>query len=84
MYGRHQVATSLAQGRVGRMTIGIERMYAIRNTRQFLMDLRDPKKTPRVPREIRKMAHRLLRHYPGEFYMEETQKLAPDIWGPDL
>jgi hypothetical protein len=51
------------------MTVPNERTQAVIYTEQFLKDLLDPKKTPRVPRAIRQRAGRLLRHYPGEFYM---------------
>lgn len=63
------------------MTLPIERAWAVTNTRNFLMDLMDPKKTPRVPKAIRKEAYRCLRHYPGEYYIEQSQDLTPDIWG---
>ena len=46
------------------MTVPIERTNAVINTKQFLLDLLDPKVTPRVPKDIRRKAARLLRHYP--------------------
>ena len=52
------------------MTIATERTRAVLNTEQFLCDLLDPKKTPRVPKEIRKRAVALLRHYPSKYDME--------------
>ena len=58
-----------------------ERRWAINNTRQFLVDLIDPKKTPRVPKETRKEASRCLKHYPGDYYIEEAAKQAPKIFG---
>jgi hypothetical protein len=51
------------------MTVPNERTQAVIYTEQFLKDLLDPKKTPRVPRAVRQRAGRLLRHYPGEFHM---------------
>ena len=63
------------------MTMPCERYWAINNTRRFLVDLMDPKKTPKVPEEIRKEAYRCLRHYPGEYYMEKAQQQAPEIFG---
>ena len=63
------------------MTLPCERYNSIKRTETFLRDLMDPKKTPRVPKEIRKEAYRCLRHYPGEYYMEEAQKMAPSIFG---
>ena len=63
------------------MTMPIERNWAIKNTRQFLVDLMDPKKTPRVPSVVRKEAYRCLKHYPGDYHMEEAQRLAPSVFG---
>lgn len=54
------------------MTIPLERTNAVLHTEQFLLDLLNPKVTPRVPREIRKRAHACLRHYPSKFDMECT------------
>ena len=52
------------------MTLPIERTNAVLNTEEFLTDLLDPKKTPRVPKEIRQRAARCLRHYPSRYNME--------------
>jgi hypothetical protein len=49
------------------MTINEERISAVSRTRQFLLDLLDPQKTPRVPRSIRKQSYSLLRHFPTEY-----------------
>ena len=40
------------------MTMPNERRWAVNTTRQFLLDLLNPKKTPRVPSAIRKEASR--------------------------
>ena len=58
-----------------------ERFSAVSRTRQFLVDLMDPKKTPRVPRNVREQAYRCLKHYPGDWDMEEAAIQAPGIWG---
>jgi|TARA_B110000914_G_scaffold198336_1_gene188657 hypothetical protein len=63
------------------MTMPKERFYAIRNAREFLVELMDPKKTPRVPKEIRLKAYYTIKHFPGEYHMEEARKLAPEIFG---
>ena len=63
------------------MTVPTERNWAIKNTRRFLVDLMDSKKTPRVPSSVRKEAYRCLKHYPGDYHMEEAQKLAPSVFG---
>lgn len=52
------------------MTLPIERTNAVLNVERFLMDLRDPKKYPRVPRAVREEAQRLLRHYPSKYNMK--------------
>jgi hypothetical protein len=52
------------------MTLPIERTNAVLRTEKFLMDLRDPKKYPRVPKAVREEAQRLLRHYPSKYDMK--------------
>lgn len=52
------------------MTIPLERTNAVIWTEQFLIDLCDPKKTPRVPKIYRDHARMLLRHYPSRDQME--------------
>ena len=52
------------------MTLPIERTFAVLNAEQFLKDLRDPKKYPRVPKVVREEASRLLRHYPSKYNMK--------------
>ena len=52
------------------MTLPIERTNAVLNVERFLMDLRDPKKYPRVPKAVREEASRLLRHYPSKYNMK--------------
>lgn len=63
------------------MTMPDERTRAVQNTYKFLLELLDPKKTPRVPREVRIRAARLIKHYPGNYYLEESAKKLPEIWG---
>lgn len=52
------------------MTVPVERTNAVIWTEQFLVDLMDPKVTPRVPKTIRDQARRLLRHYPSKYEMD--------------
>ncbi len=52
------------------MTVPFERLSAVNRTRQFLIDLMDPKATPRVPKDIRQQARALLRHYPSSYEMQ--------------
>lgn len=46
------------------MTTRREEINALIYARQFLMDLMDPQKTPRVPKYIREEARARLKHYP--------------------
>lgn len=56
------------------MTLPYERTNAVLRTEKFLLDLCDPKLTPRVPKGIREQARSLLKHYPNKFSMEEISK----------
>jgi hypothetical protein len=71
------------------MTVPVERTNAVIHTEKFLYDLLDPKKTPRVPEDVRAQARRLLRHYPCEYHMNTIAEredanfsaLAPKVFG---
>jgi hypothetical protein len=63
------------------MTLPNERRMAILKTEDFLKDLLDPSKTPRIPKEIRQRAYSCLRHFPCEYHMEQVKDLAPKIFG---
>ena len=52
------------------MTLPSERTNAVLRVEQFLKDLRDPKKYPKVPKAVREEAQRLLRHYPSQYNMK--------------
>jgi len=58
------------------MTLPYERVNAVINTRKFLLTLLFPSLTPRVPRDIRMEARRLLKHYPWD---GEAQALATEF-----
>ena len=62
------------------MTLPDERFRAVINTEKFLLELLDPKKTPRVPKHIRKQALWCLRHYPSQYEMEMTAEKYPEMW----
>jgi hypothetical protein len=64
----------------GSMTLPNERYNAIFRTEQFLKDLCDPKRTPRVPRDIRIQASRLLRHYPSQWDMDRAAHSCPQVF----
>ena len=61
------------------MTLPDERYRAIMYAKSFLQDLLDPKKTPRVPKEIRRRALGVLRHFPDEYYLSMLAECRPDI-----
>lgn len=63
------------------MTMPNERRWAVNNTRQFLVALMDPQKTPRVPMDVRREARRCLKHYPREYDMEQAADQAPTVFG---
>ena len=63
------------------MTLPYERKNAVLNTQRFLLDLSNPRITPRIPKEIRDRARSLLKHYPSEYYMEEASNQAPAVFG---
>lgn len=62
------------------MTIPSERYRAILNARDFLRALLDPKKTPRVPKAIRKEAYWCLRHFPWDHDIEKIAEKLPDLF----
>lgn len=61
------------------MTLPYERYNAIKRTEEFLKDLMDPKKTPRVPKDIRRQAYYCLRHYPHGYYLDVLATKSPEI-----
>lgn len=57
------------------MTLPDERIRAIKWAREFMRDLLDPAKTPRVPRTVRSRAYSCLKHYPADIYILEVLDL---------
>jgi len=62
------------------MTLPDERYRAVRSAEQFLKDLCDPAKTPRVPRDIRRQASYILRHYPGSWDLDRAAHSCPQVF----
>ena len=62
------------------MTVPFERTRAVRQTEKFLLELIDPKVTPRVPKRIRDQAKFCLRHYPTAFELTITAEKCPEYW----
>ena len=58
------------------MTLPDERYRAVLAAEQFLQDLMDSSKTPRVPAAIRQRARAVLRHYPSKFDMDRAATAA--------
>lgn len=58
------------------MTLPAERTNAVLDVRDFLRNLSDPKKTPRVPGDVRRTARALLKHYPGEYDMRSPESFS--------
>lgn len=53
------------------MTLPHEEYNSLNSARRFLFDLLDPKKTPRVPKYIRKEAYRITKHFPLEVILRD-------------
>jgi len=62
------------------MTLPDERYRAVKEAKNFLQDLLDAKKTPRVPANIRRRAYSILRHYPGMWDMQRAADACPEIF----
>lgn len=63
------------------MTLPDERSRSVRQAREFLRDLLDPKKTPRIPKEIRRRAYYALKHFPSDMDIEYAADGAPSHFG---
>jgi hypothetical protein len=61
------------------MTLPDERYRAMKCAEQFLLDLCNPKATPKVPAAIRYRARSILKHYPTKFDIDRIAESAPDI-----
>lgn len=62
------------------MTLPDERYRAVVRTEQFLKDLCDPSKTPRVPKDVRQQALWCLRHYPSKYHMDVAATKTPSVF----
>lgn len=62
------------------MTLPDERTRSVQRTREFLYSLLDPKKTPKVPKSVRKDAYWCLRHYPWDIHIDQAAKKVPDVF----
>jgi hypothetical protein len=62
------------------MTLPVERVYALLNTREFLWSLLDRSATPGIPKDIRKQAYWCLKHFPGEVDLRSAAESAPEVF----
>lgn len=62
------------------MTLPDERYSSVIRTRQLLLNLVNPKHTPRVPKIVRDEALYCLRHFPNEWDMEGAASCAPAVF----
>jgi len=62
------------------MTLPDERYRAVREAENFLRDLLDTKKTPRVPANIRRQAYSILRHYPSSWDLDRVSERSPEVF----
>ena len=62
------------------MTLPDERYRSIQHARRLLEELCDPKLTPRIAAGIRDRARGALRHYPSDWDMQRTARMAPDVF----
>lgn len=60
------------------MTLPDERLRALIAARNFLRDLLDPKKTPRVPLDVRRRARSVLKHYPDSYHFSKLREKMPE------
>ncbi len=62
------------------MTLPDERYAAVLRTRDFMRDLCDPSKTPKVPKQIRQQALWCLRHFPDTWEMQQAAEACPNVF----
>jgi hypothetical protein len=60
------------------MTLPDERYRALRCGQQLLLDLLNPKVTPKVPKYIRQRASSILRHYPDSYHFTKIVEKMPE------
>ena len=60
------------------MTLPDERYRAMKCGYQLLLDLCNPKATPKVPYEVRERARVVLKHYPGSYHFDMIAEALPN------
>jgi hypothetical protein len=59
------------------MTLPDERYRALKNGEQFLLDLCNPKVTPKVPTAVRDRARGILKHFPTKYDIDRIADALP-------
>lgn len=62
------------------MTLPDERYRAVMAAKELLIDLTDPKTTPRIPRMLRLRAGHCLRHFPSNWDMQQVADASPHVF----
>jgi hypothetical protein len=63
------------------MTLPDERYRAVLWASRFLGEVaHDKKKYPRIPKEVRREAFSILRHYPSDWDMQRTAMQVPEVF----
>ena len=65
------------------MTLPDERYRAVKYAQQFLARLAGGD-YPRVPKAVREEARSILRHYPLDWDMQRTARMAPDVFAEQM
>lgn len=60
------------------MTLPDERYRALKCSEQFLLDLCNPKITPKVPTAVRDRARNILKHFPTKYDIDRIADALPD------
>lgn len=66
------------------MTLPDERYRALKCGEQFLVDLCNPKVTPKVPKFVRDRAARILKHFPTKYDIDGIAEAMPDRFSNKL
>lgn len=74
----------MAINRIYPMTLPDERYRSLVQTKKFLVELLSSQQTPRVPKDIRRRAHSLLRHWPDDYHLELMTEEMPQHFAKQM
>lgn len=66
------------------MTLPHERYASLMKTKDFLYDLLDRQKTPRVPLVVRQQARHVLRHWPDSYILDNLCDKTPEYFARSI